>query len=96
MKALRRFATGCARCRRKRKSGESRWLFPRASIFCLTAWCSPKAMEGRPCPRVSCGARKSQAKSVDLEFKRRDVEHLLFHRERAELVTRFLAFVDSL
>ena len=35
-------------------------------------------------------------KSVDLELKRRDVEHLLFHRERAELVTRFPAFVDSL
>jgi hypothetical protein len=29
-------------------------------------------------------------------IKRRDVEHLLFHRERAEIVTRFPAFVDSL
>ena len=33
----------------------------------------------------------------DIVFpKRRDVEHLLFHRERAELVTRFPAFVESL
>ncbi|MBR6588812.1 MAG: nucleotidyl transferase AbiEii/AbiGii toxin family protein [Kiritimatiellae bacterium] len=41
-------------------------------------------------------ALTAKAKSVDLELKRRDVEHLLFHRERAELVTRFPAFVDSL
>ena len=41
-------------------------------------------------------ALKAKAKSVDLELKRRDVEHLLFHRERAGLVTRFPAFVDSL
>ena len=25
-----------------------------------------------------------------------DVEHLLFHRERAELVTRFPAFIETL
>lgn len=41
-------------------------------------------------------ALKAKAQSVNLELKRRDVEHLLFHRERAELVTRFPAFVDSL
>ena len=41
-------------------------------------------------------ALTAKAKSVDLELKRRDVEHLLFHRERAELVTRFPAFVESL
>ena len=41
-------------------------------------------------------ALTAKAKSVDLELKRRDVEHLLFHRERAELVTRFPAFVETL
>jgi hypothetical protein len=41
-------------------------------------------------------ALKAKAQSVDLELKRRDVEHMLFHRERAELVTRFPAFVESL
>ena len=41
-------------------------------------------------------ALKAKAQSVNLELKRRDVEHLLFHRERAELVTRFPAFVESL
>jgi len=41
-------------------------------------------------------ALKAKVQSVNLELKRRDVEHLLFHRERAELVTRFPAFVDSL
>ena len=41
-------------------------------------------------------ALTAKAKSVDLELKRRDVEHMLFHRERAELVTRFPAFVESL
>ena len=41
-------------------------------------------------------ALKAKALSVDLELKRRDVEHLLFRHERAELVTRFPAFVDSL
>lgn len=41
-------------------------------------------------------ALKAKAQAVDLELKRRDVEHLLFLHERAELVTRFPAFVDSL
>ena len=41
-------------------------------------------------------ALKAKAQSVNLELKRRDVEHLLFHRERAELVTRFPAFVETL
>ena len=41
-------------------------------------------------------ALKAKAQSVNLELKRRDVEHLLFSHERAELVTRFPAFVDSL
>ena len=41
-------------------------------------------------------ALKAKAQSVDLELKRRDVEHLLFRHERAELVTRFPAFVDGL
>lgn len=41
-------------------------------------------------------ALTAKAQSVDLNLKRRDVEHLLFHRERAELVTRFPAFVASL
>ena len=36
-------------------------------------------------------ALKAKARSVDLELKRRDVEHMLFHHERAELVTRFPA-----
>ena len=35
-------------------------------------------------------------KFVDLELKRREVEHQLFQRELAELVTRFPVFVDSL
>ena len=41
-------------------------------------------------------ALTAKAKSVELEIKRRDIEHLLFRRERAELVTRFPAFIDSL
>ena len=41
-------------------------------------------------------ALNAMSQSVNLELKRRDVEHLLFHRERAELVTRFPAFVESL
>ncbi len=41
-------------------------------------------------------ALKAKAQSVNLALKRRDVEHLLFSHERAELVTRFPAFVDSL
>ncbi len=41
-------------------------------------------------------ALKAKAQSVNLELKRCDVEHLLFHRERTELVTRFPAFVESL
>lgn len=41
-------------------------------------------------------ALKAKAKSVDLELKRRDVEHLLFRQESAELVKRFPSFVDSL
>lgn len=41
-------------------------------------------------------ALKAKAQAVDLELKRRDVEHLLFRHERAELLTRFPAFVDSL
>ena len=41
-------------------------------------------------------ALKAKAQSVDLELKRRDVEHLLFRHERAELVTRFPAFVNTL
>ena len=41
-------------------------------------------------------ALKAKSESVDLELKRRDVAHLLFHHERADLVPRFPAFVDSL
>ncbi len=41
-------------------------------------------------------ALTAKAKSVNLELKRRDVEHLLFHRERAELITRFPTFVNTL
>ena len=41
-------------------------------------------------------ALKAKAQSVNLELKRRDVEHLLFHRERADLVTRFPAFIETL
>ena len=41
-------------------------------------------------------ALKAKARSVDLELKRRDVEHMLFHHERAELVTRFPAFIETL
>lgn len=41
-------------------------------------------------------ALTAKALSVNLELKRRDVEHLLFHRERAELVTRFPAFIETL
>ena len=41
-------------------------------------------------------ALKAKSESVNLELKRRDVAHLLFHHERADLVPRFPAFVDSL
>ena len=41
-------------------------------------------------------ALRAKAASVDLNLKRRDVEHLLFRHEQAELVTRFPEFVDSL
>ena len=38
----------------------------------------------------------AKASSVDLELKRRDVEHLLFHRERAAVILEFPAFVAEL
>ena len=38
----------------------------------------------------------SKAASVDLEMKRRDVEHLLFRHERADMVLSFPAFVESM
>ena len=41
-------------------------------------------------------ALKAKVQSVNLELKRRDVEHLLFRHERAELVTRFPDFINGL
>ena len=41
-------------------------------------------------------AQPTQEESDDLGIVPLDVEHMLFHRERAELVTRFPAFVESL
>ena len=38
----------------------------------------------------------SKAASIDLEMKRRDVEHLLFRHERADVVLSFPAFVESM
>ena len=41
-------------------------------------------------------ALQAKASSVDLELKRRDIEHLLFHRERAAVILDFPAFVAAL
>lgn len=41
-------------------------------------------------------ALQAKASSVDLELKRRDVEHLLFHRERAAVILDFPTFVAAL
>jgi predicted nucleotidyltransferase component of viral defense system len=41
-------------------------------------------------------ALTEKAMSVNLELKRRDVEHLLFNRERAAAILNFKAFVASL
>ena len=38
----------------------------------------------------------ARAASVDLEMKRRDVEHLLFRHDRADMVLSFPAFVGSM
>ena len=41
-------------------------------------------------------ALQAKASSVDLKLKRRDVEHLLFHRERAAVILDFPTFVAAL
>lgn len=41
-------------------------------------------------------ALATKADSTDLALKRRDVEHLLFHRENAERIERFRDFVATL
>ena len=38
----------------------------------------------------------AKVESVDLEMKRRDVEHLLFRHERADAVLSFPAFIESM
>jgi len=41
-------------------------------------------------------ALSEKVRSVNLELKRRDVEHLLFRHERSDIVTRFQSFIDSI
>ena len=51
-----------------------------------------------PLPREATlkAALAAKADSTDLALKRRDVEHLLFHRENAARIERFRDFVATL